>query len=235
MLAVDSRPSSERGPEASRKYQELDKLYSTILATALDPEILEDEEIEASQLMLWTVVCAREPMTTQVLASLLNLTEQRVSSVLLPLRSVLHMSEKDGVVSTLHASFPDFMLDQQRSGQFYCDRTQHNHLLTDRCFDLMKKQLQFNICDLRSSFVFDSEVADLEERVKKNISAGLFYACQYWGEHLLISTFSDALHDKLAEFLSNRLLFWMEVLNIRKCIGTGTSILDQAEKWLLVS
>jgi hypothetical protein len=138
-------------------------------------------------------------------------------------------------VSTLHASFPDFLLDQQRSGQFYCDRAQHHHLLTDRCFDLMKKQLRFNICDLRSSFVFDRDVVDLEDRVKKNISAGLFYACRYWGEHLPLATLSDGLHDKLAEFLADRLLFWMEVLNLRKCIRASISILVQVEKWLLVS
>lgn len=187
------------------------------------------------RLVLWTAICTKEPMTAIAIASFLNLIEEQVLTALKPLRSVLHVSETTGLVSTLHTSFPDYVFDRLRSGDFHCDQTQHNKFLARRCFEVMKEQLQFNICGFKSSFVFDKDVPDWEERIKSCVSPTLFYTCQYWGEHLQLAGTSDALHDELVDFLIHRLLFWMEVLNLRKHIVRGISVLIQAEIWLSVS
>ncbi|KAB5592702.1 Vegetative incompatibility protein HET-E-1 [Ceratobasidium theobromae] len=212
-------------------YKELDTLYSTILLAAFHDGLLE-EETEAMRRVLWTVVCEKEPMTIQTLASLLDLTEDDTSSALRPLRSVLHVSESGGPVSTLHASFPDYMLDQLRSSQFYLDEEEHSQFLAERCFKIMKVQLRFNICKLETSFVFDRGVPNLEERVQEMVSPALFYVCRYWGEHLRKATFSDILEAQLVDFLARKLLFWMEVLNLGHCITMGPETLQHAKDWL---
>jgi hypothetical protein len=104
----------------------------------------------------------REPIITEVLADLLKLgDEQSARSALEPLRSVLHVSEHGRLISTLHASFPDYMFNHGRSGRFFCEEGKHSEILARGCFETMEHSLRFNICDLESSFVCDMDVPDL--------------------------------------------------------------------------
>ncbi|KAB5589183.1 hypothetical protein CTheo_7381 [Ceratobasidium theobromae] len=225
---------------SGKQYEELDQLYNTVLSLAFDRR-LEESELANMRRVLWTAICAREPMTMKTMSSVLNLTYDQVSLALRPLRSVLHVSEGSEVVSTLHASFPDYLLDHSRSGseRFHCDEPEHSEFLAQRCFEVMKG-LRFNICNLESSFVLDKDVPDLDDRAEEAISPSLFYACRYWSEHLQRAPASTAsaavssasLSTILVEFLSERLLFWMEVLNLRKCIGIGAGMLLQVQNWL---
>ncbi|KAK2463502.1 hypothetical protein APHAL10511_004588 [Amanita phalloides] len=138
----------------------------------------------------------------------------------------------DRVCSPFHASFPEYILQRDRSKEFHCNAAQHHELLANGCFDVMKAQLRFNICGLESSFVFDKDVQDLEERVRKHISPTLSYACRYWAEHLQKSNSSEAVHKNLDNFLRKQLLFWMEVLNLEQRIWTGADILRQVQNGL---
>ncbi|KDN33909.1 hypothetical protein RSAG8_13001, partial [Rhizoctonia solani AG-8 WAC10335] len=68
-------------------------------------------------------------------------------------------------VTTLHASFPDYLTDPKRSGNsdWHCDAAAHNHLLAERCFECIRDtKPQFNICQLESSFLNDEEVEGLD-------------------------------------------------------------------------
>lgn len=206
-------------------YAELDTLYKTILKGALD-DGLEETEMDQLRLVLWTVVCVCEPVTVQTLARLTGTDEENTAEVLQSLQSVLHISEPDNVVSTLHASFYDFIFTQERSQGFFCNEELHAPTLAQQCFEVMKSELRFNICKLESSFVLDEEVEDLEKRVDEHISPEISYACKYWGEHMSLAAPADDLCIMLEDFLSNRLLFWMEVLNLSKFRTLGTFILE---------
>ncbi|CAE6406594.1 unnamed protein product [Rhizoctonia solani] len=219
--------------DSTKKHAEIDALYSAILESALHEAQMEDHETEDVQTVLRTVLFAQEPIDIDIISVLGGLDDsERVLYALQPLRSVIHQSEQTGLVSTLHALFPDYLLSYQRSGAFYCDAMQYSQLLAQRCFDTMKSQLRFNICALRSSFVPDDEVEDLEARVKANITPTLGYVCQYWANHLGMSIKSGTLLRMLVEFLSHRLLFWMEVLSLLKLINTGMDMLHKANGWI---
>lgn len=222
--------------DSASKYAELDALYREVLKTALQPKGLGSVEAENARMVLWTVLCVQEPVNVEVLATLAGVNDsRRTLSALQPLRSVIYLSEASGLVSTLHASFPDFMFSEERSGPFFCNSTRHNQALARRCFDMMKEQLRFNICRLESSFVPDAEVEDLEGRVLKAISSTLAYSCRYWASHLELTTNSNHLYSALEDFLSTRLSFWMEVLNLKHEITRGLGMLVQAKQWLQVS
>jgi hypothetical protein len=219
---------------STKQHEELNELYTNILSAAMDSD-LEEQEMNDIQLMVKTVVCAKEPMTVNTLASLLSLTDGQVQSSLEPLRSILHVQDGIyGLVSPFHASFPDYLLDKDRSGKFHCETTEHSEVLASFCFDLMRTQLKFNICELESSFMFDKDVLDMQERINRSISAALSYACRYWGEHLRQGNFTEMIHDRLVDFLTHRLLFWMEVLNLQQRIGMGADMLRQVQRWLKV-
>ncbi|KAB5589987.1 Vegetative incompatibility protein HET-E-1 [Ceratobasidium theobromae] len=220
-------------PQSMDQYAEVDLLYTVVLQSALGEKHLNAGEVEDMRLVLQTVLCVQEPVNIDTLAILAGISSPRQAlSALQPLRSVIHFSEDSGTVSALHASFPDYMFNQARSGLFFCDRAEHNQLLAQRCFEVMKSQLRFNICNLESSYVPDSEVADLKIRIEKAISPTLWYTSLYWGDHLRLAASSSALCVMVEDFLSVRLLFWMEVLNLKKSIGLGAQILMKAKLWL---
>ncbi|KAF9540568.1 WD40 repeat-like protein [Agrocybe pediades] len=219
---------------ASLQEQELDSLYRSILSSAFDKTRLEERELKIVSLVLRTVICAMEPMTTSTMSMILALRQGDVVRSLSRLQSVLHVQEgPSGLVSVLHASFPDFLLKEARSCEFYCDIVEHNTKLAHSCFDVMSKELHFNMCDLESSYNFDKDVPDLEEKIQANISAALLYACKYWSSHLVHCDLTSSIHYQLVEFLKFHLLFWMEVLNLTKFISMGSKLLSDTLNWFI--
>ncbi|KAG8725365.1 hypothetical protein FRC09_001169 [Ceratobasidium sp. 395] len=213
--------------------KEIDKLYTTILEAAFDDDGLGNSERAEMEVVLNTVLCAQEPLSVDAVAELLGLEgSSSVQPALRPLLSVLNVSKSNGLITTLHESFPNYMFNQTRSKRFYCDMQQHNTQLARLCFDRIESvDPAFNICKLESSYVFDEEVPELAKRIEEAISSGLFYACQYWGAHLGSSDASSDLSTKYYEFLSLRLLLWMEVMNLKRCLYQGAIILYKIQAW----
>ncbi|KAG8744321.1 hypothetical protein FRC11_013507, partial [Ceratobasidium sp. 423] len=120
----------------------------------------------------------------------------------------------------------------ERSGVFFCDKAAHNHFLAQRCFQIMQAQLRFNICSIKSPFIPDDKVPGLKERITTNISEELFYSCRFWIDHSMRTDPVNTLLPLVHGFLSQQLLFWMEVLNLKKCITTGTTALLKLNTWL---
>ncbi|CAE6427211.1 unnamed protein product, partial [Rhizoctonia solani] len=217
--------------QSNKKYAEIDSLYSRVLDVVFHDE-LEDYEIKTMQDILWTAVCIREPANVSTVAALSGIDDGDALGVLESLRSVLFISENNHLVSPLHASFTDYIFSPKRCGKYYCNETRHSYEIAHRCFGIMQAQLRFNICNLESSFHLDQCVANLSGRVQTFISQPLSYACRNWGNHLSSSISPTELREMLQDFLSNRLLFWMEVLNLTKSITSGVVLLQRARIWL---
>ncbi|QRW22421.1 Vegetative incompatibility protein HET-E-1 [Rhizoctonia solani] len=221
-------------PEAVMGHAQIDLLYTVVLKSALEDEETNEEEKNDVRAVLNTVLLAQEPIGIQTIAALGGVGDtSRVEYALRSLSSVLYESGT-GLVSTLHASFPDFMFDDKRSGTYFCDAPKHSLLVVRRCFEVMKKQLRMNICNLPSSFMRDKDVKNLNELIESNISPLLTYVCRYWANHLRPVLEVDEMQAALGEFVSTRLLFWMEVLSVRSELstGAGTVQLMNAKQWL---
>ncbi|KAL5639588.1 hypothetical protein ACGC1H_006264 [Rhizoctonia solani] len=217
--------------------KEVDYLYAIILNQALDDPNLDPTEKDDMKRVLFTVICAREPLTISALTCLLKMgNSDRVDAALRPLWSVLHVVEPTKLVTPLHGSFSDYIFDRTRSQQYYCDPERHNQILAQSCFECIQDtQPQFNICRLESSFPKDTEVVDIDERVNDAISTQLYYACRYWAVHLISTNRSPQMDHYLMTFLSKHLLLWMEVMNLKKAMDKGTEAVHMVEKWSRVS
>ncbi|QRW21988.1 Vegetative incompatibility protein HET-E-1 [Rhizoctonia solani] len=238
ILAINTPKSQARDREPANLYRELDQLYNSVLEMGFS-ELLEEHEAAMMRDILGTVVCAKEPVTIDTLAGLLGSTTEDISYMIGSLHSVLHVPDRGGLISTLHASFHDFLLNRSRAREaYYSDEARRNEIIAQSCFRVMKKQLRFNICHLQSSFVADSDVLDLDEQIKQSVSSELVYACRYWSEHLQSSNASISedsscvLAAMLDDFLSTRLLFWLEVMNLAKCKWTASLALRHTRAWL---
>ncbi|KAG8709756.1 hypothetical protein FRC11_005233, partial [Ceratobasidium sp. 423] len=73
-------------------------------------------------------------------------------------------------------------------------------------------------------------VDDLQDRIKRKISPTLAYASRYWGSHLALASKSGTLMKMLEEFICYRLLFWMEVLSLRREMVAGIEALLKAKQ-----
>ncbi|QRW11583.1 Vegetative incompatibility protein HET-E-1 [Ceratobasidium sp. AG-Ba] len=210
----------------SNAHKPIDALYTAVLADALEAGDLEDTERNAIRVVLDIVICAKEPLSVSSLAYLTGRKPKEVTDGLESLLSVLHVEERTGLVSTLHASFPDYILDKTRSSRFFCDHADQSEYLARRCFKTMGDLLRFNICGLESSHAFDHEIPNLADRVDAAVPPHLFYACRYWSDHLFDSRDAKQLSEAVEDFLSQRMLFWAEALNLKKDIKAGTAALS---------
>ncbi|KDN41554.1 hypothetical protein RSAG8_07355, partial [Rhizoctonia solani AG-8 WAC10335] len=192
----------------------LDSLYTAILEAAFNrPQI--------------------EPMTTEMLAGLLGLKNaEHASTLLRPLLSVVNLTEDTGAATIWHASFLDFMLSPNRSADFFCAAATHHITLTHACLQQIRSNpVQFNICGIESSYLLDDEIKDLPQRADRAVSPALFYASCHWIAHLEAGGHSIDLPEPVFDFLSTRLLLWMEVLNVTRRLYFGSTGIVRLEKW----
>ncbi|QRV93075.1 WD40 repeat protein [Ceratobasidium sp. AG-Ba] len=212
-----------------------DTLYTVILKMVFNNPSITGTDRAEIKLVMHTVICARTPLSVATITSILGRTKDSIYAALKSLRSVIHISDDTELVTLLRGSFCDFLFDESRSRSFYCDAKLHHAYLADLCFDTIKAAPDFNICGLKSSYLLDKDVPDLDSRVKDRISDKLFYACCYWGDHLLLAIRSHELTGKLFEFLSERLLLWIEVMNLKKRVQQCANVLHNTLEWYSVS
>ncbi|KAG8687188.1 hypothetical protein FRC11_007633, partial [Ceratobasidium sp. 423] len=224
--------ANRRGHAQTR---EIDELYAVILKAAFEDPLLEEEDKNEMKLVLNSVVCAYEPLSVDTLSGLLQLDDvSRVHAALRPLWSVLHVMEPTKTVTALHVSFPEYLLERARSGPYHCDAELHNYALARQCFDCIRDtNPKFNICGLESSYILDTEVEDLEDRVKKAVSKELFYSSLYWSAHLNASAVRSDIVSRLEQFMTKNVLLWMEIMNLTNRMPASPSSLAMAKGWAM--
>ncbi|KAF8694677.1 hypothetical protein AX14_001956 [Amanita brunnescens Koide BX004] len=218
----------------------VDELYRQILREAFSN--LEDKPFRTRLRILHTFLCTEDRVSPSIAAALSSDTgtEEQASIVVEELHAVLYV--KEGCVFWYHASFQDFIFTETRSKfnisgevvNMSCDVAAHNTILTRHCFRIMMSSLRFNICNLPSSFLLDSEVPGLVQLVRKNISDVLSYCCRYWSQYLAraASDDRDDLLRCIESFFPIHVLFWIEAMNLLGSSHECPSMLRQAHEWV---
>ncbi|CAE6407096.1 unnamed protein product [Rhizoctonia solani] len=207
---------------------DIDELYQTVIRLVLE-QATGPMSTHNLRLVLAVILYAQELIDIDTISGLAGVTVHEMTLNLSLLQPLLNVS-KNGLISVIHSSFSDFMSNKAHSlGVFF--KSEYTQCIARRCFEIMKTQLRFNICDLESADKPDVLVENLTGQVQVAISSTLSYACRYWGHYLRSSPWSSDLQTALKEFLSIRLLFWMEVMNLNRLIGMGPEVLSNAQQW----
>ena len=162
----------------------LDILYETALNAASK---WNDETFVAHFNAVMSVVLAGQiPISDEMIDTILSVDGRRPSTFLLLHMRYLLLWSPGRPVRVLHASFADYLTDLQRCGTkpWIIDLSAANHTLAVACLKRMDVGLYFNVCRLESSYLSNTDVPDLPERISSAIPANLMYAYKFWAQHV---------------------------------------------------
>ncbi|KAG8849605.1 hypothetical protein FRB91_009742 [Serendipita sp. 411] len=219
--------------------RDINSLYWTILTKVHNSDQVGKASASKSQeplvKVLKAIVAATIPLTISTIDGLLGIknTKRLVGF----LSSVLDVRSDETVV-ILHPTFREFLENETVAGQFHIDMANAHKMMAKGCLEIMKQELQFNVCQLESSFVLNKDVPDLKERISRYISKALQYGCVYWPDHVLQSETSS--HDSEIETAAlhiaenGYLLFWMEVISVLGKVPKAINDLRDVERHKMV-
>ena len=207
-------------------------LYATVLRNAFG---WKDPETKVQFSMVFSLILfERIPMIDKEIDGILGLRAGKTQGLLSRLRSLVTYNE-GSPIRINHTSLYDY-LTECKGEEWYIESGAGKNRIVSCCFDLMKNQLRFNICDLETSFKFNRDVPNLEKRVNERIQPGLLYTCRHWASHLRDVPYSDGLFSELDNFVYKHLLYWLEVLSLsRSLYEYFEPALESAIGWVKVS
>ena len=120
-IILDMQPSRN-----DRPFAELDALYMGILSSV--------EDVKATLRLLGVLIlCNLSRKTPKVMGEFMFLDPDEVERLLLDLASVVECVDMDTEIQMLHASFPDFLFDRSRSGEYYIDASMMHAEIAQLC------------------------------------------------------------------------------------------------------
>jgi len=202
----------------------LDELYFRILDEHFGDASVSD--LERLKLILGQIIGVKEPMSLRGLWELVpgesraTLSLDDFHSIVRRLASLLvNTHDVDLPIFPFHTSFADFLRDAKQHHKYIIDIDQANHNLAVGSLEVMERELQFNICQIPTSYKANKDIENLDVLIKDNISHHLLYASRFWAQHIsCLTAVDDATSLKLQCLLSSRFLEWLEVMSV-----TGTS------------
>jgi hypothetical protein len=200
-------------PSGSR--QPLDELYMQILKSSFGKS--DDKALHRYKLVLGHIFAAMEPLSINTLKALLLgiLDLREIRAIVEPMASLLRGASDFGrPLEPLHTSFRDFVSDHSRSSPYDIDTVIPHQSFSHGSLEMMTKRLRFNICELPTSYMTNTEHDDLEQRIKQYISPACLYSVRYWARHLESGGLSSDTLRPVEKFLDRYALFWIEVLSI---------------------
>ena len=221
--------------EGGTEFQEnktLDSLYVWILTKSF--RVGNPLVFSKFRTIIGTVILLVNPLPPSAIAQLMGLKTEQVMLYLRLIQSLLLLDEDVGQpVKPFHKSFPDFVTDPLRctDERFYISPGHlHSELLTN-CLRVMNEGLERNLLSL-PDYSLNSDVVDLEARIKDHISVALEYACRSWYNHLTAveGDFTGVL-PLLRLFMEKKFLAWVEVLSVLKATRGAAIGLEKLMSW----
>ncbi|OBZ74891.1 hypothetical protein A0H81_05795 [Grifola frondosa] len=235
--------SSESNVHQDAALAPLDVLYTAVLESAF-PDIRTDRCLQAQmQDVLGCVAILQDHVSPRVLHSLVGIEVAAVELVVDYLRAIIIFDKtcktSDAKIHPLHASFPQFLLDENRcmNKLFWVNSCAQNSRWAAACLSTLNDPglLQRNVCRLPDPLLHKDEVSDLSTRIKTYlpVHTGIQYACLHWATHLCGSGSQDVsvLMQSLDKFCRERLLFWMEALSMIGRLDVAVTALINARDW----
>ncbi|KAF8294121.1 WD40 repeat-like protein, partial [Clavulina sp. PMI_390] len=238
----------------------------TLYSTLMDAQFGQSKygDLELLRLLLGVLVAAMEPLSLAALLKLLHIhflqfgeiddveaEAVRDFGLLSSLIAGTRSHTPNAPLLPLHTSFLDFLQDSTSNPKYCVDISKTHRLLTESCFAVMQSgenKLNFNICQLTTSFLPNSSIPQLPALIEDKIGATLSYACHFWASHVVSATdvmTPSTLNAIKALLSTSRFLYWLEVMSLTgaspvaalslivSIIQTTSGVTDYAKEALL--
>jgi len=198
----------------------LDRIYEMIVLEAARSDVLDEDELRASQRVVACILAARSSLSVQALADFLDSDVEEVRGSLERLHSVIHLPAQDAIpgVRVLHASFADY-ITSRAAHHILVDAAMGDGILARGCLHVMFKLLHFNISRSESSYGLTSPTRP------NSITLSLEYACLEWIYHIAKMPDASVLDGDIHTVFCPRFLFWLEVLCVLQKIRRAAAML----------
>ncbi|KAF3062799.1 Vegetative incompatibility protein HET-E-1 [Daldinia childiae] len=231
LLEGNHNTESPESPESN-----LDKIYRAVLDFyTRDLSDVEKQEDFFLKEILRLIVTLFKPLPISSLAefTISKRPVSRVEECLHSIRSIVDLpKEHKSLISPVHVSFYEFLLDKQRCGRtgfFVEPSTVHFHLF-ERCLEIMSQHLHMDMCDFRKPGILSIEISS--SLIQQSVEPHLQYACKYWVNHLIqiekTQLPQDILTDggKIHKFFQKHFLNWLETLSLIKEVGSAVHAIN---------
>jgi len=213
----------------------LDNLYRVALTHQF--HLSDKSELDAARSILGAVEVVREEVTDDQLSQLLGLKLDAVQSILSKLWPILRW-DRGRPVRVFNAPLSDFFCppDRRQDMPRPTHLSLHDGLASD-CFQIMERDLKFNICGIETSYYRNQDIDGIRDHVDRAITPALIYAARYWIDHLELGTPESGSHplaDAITSFINDRFLYWIEVFSATNQMFMTPIILKKAASWARV-
>ncbi|KIM28349.1 hypothetical protein M408DRAFT_140228, partial [Serendipita vermifera MAFF 305830] len=216
--------------ESREDYSELHQLYSTAIASRVGQESDKFRSIVGALI----AVAMHRPLCDDTFAQLVGEKPHVVKAWVDDLGSVLYRDEsQNGGIRVRHLTILEFLTGPSCPSELRVDLGQANQDLGVHCLKAMEKELRFNICEMKTSYLPNSDVKGLAEIVQQKVSDALQYSCLYWSHHVCFHsgvTSEEILKPLEAFFTGEKPLFWLEVLSVMGKVPVAISTLRQLKE-----
>jgi hypothetical protein len=190
----------------------LNHLYTSVLQSSIPQKYSEKLKQELYSLLrniLGSIAILLSPLSINSLSRILR--EGRVGVAIKDLHAIIDIPKDQNQQLRLHhPSFRDFLLSEDRCGEFWVDEKEAHQNLATRCIQLMSQTLKKDICEMHAP---GSQAGQVESSwIEKCLPPEVQYACLYWVQHLQRSGSQARDGEEAHRFLQAHLLHWLEAL-----------------------
>jgi energy-coupling factor transporter ATP-binding protein EcfA2 len=217
---------------------DLHALYKRIVDEAIPVPCPGDRRAQESydQCMkaLSTILGLHEPLDLENLATLLKAETDILQAMLVPLSAVIYVSDTRGAgIQVVHLSFREFMMShvQTTRPDICCGTEDQHYSLASAMIKVMQEQLRFNICALPTSYLRNIDMTDFQSQLKTYIPDYLHYACRFWVDHLVATSYDSFIAQAVEKLLFKKFLFWLEVLSLLGMVDHASKSLSKLIAW----
>jgi hypothetical protein len=225
--------------KTTSRTSKLDSTYLPVLNQLLIglDELEREEVVQKFREIVGTIVTLVDPLSTDSIAKLLEVSPREVDYILEFMHSVLRIpADRKSPIRLLHLSFRDFLLDKEkrRINPFWIDEKETHKTIAANCIQLMSKRngLRENICGLQFPGKRRSDVKS--EVIETFLPPETRYACRYWAYHLQYGQSSIRDQDSIHIFLQVHFLHWLEALSLLGKVSESITIIKTLQSLLQV-
>ncbi|KAJ7114805.1 hypothetical protein C8R44DRAFT_709944 [Mycena epipterygia] len=183
--------------------------------------------------VLSTILHLFQPLSTHDLAALLDMDVEDLKRTLLPLSAVIQIPEgSNTTIRIIHLSFREFMTIDVKVTRpdLLCGTDEQRCSILADLLHVMNTKLKFNICDLPTSYLRNIDLPDLTRQLDTCIPGYLRYCCRFWAHHVE-TTPCSLMEAAVGKLLSEKFLFWLEVLSLLGWVSHAFSVLAKISAW----